>query len=225
MHQTLMQDLAGRLEDQRGSFSNNRVCTPANMTDEGWTPEAIAEARRVGTESILFFAGESEISDFRLRCTPKVYDPDSELPEDDGPRETVFSKLLIVCLSSTVKEENHPGYDIVARIKAEREKRIEEGEAAAEVVEALIPAILFLTTNTNESSRTFDGFFRLVLNMAEERKGNIYGVACRQTLRVSAKSMKQREGRVDRLTPGSVIHILWDPHDRDAHSIMKQVGW
>ena len=70
-----------------------------------------------------------------------------------------------------------------------------------ELVEALIPAILLLTTNTNESSRTFDNFYRLVLNMAFARKGNIYGVACRQTLRVSNKSMKRREGGVGRLTP------------------------
>ena len=92
-----------------------------------------------------------------------------------------------------------------------------------EDAKALIPALIFLSTNANESSRTFREFFRLVMNIVTERKGNIYGVATRSTSRISAKSMKQREGRVGRLSPGAVLNLLWNSHYRDAHERMEQL--
>ena len=69
-----------------------------------------------------------------------------------------------------MEAENQPNYDIGARIKEEREIRVNAG-MAVELAEALIPAILFLTTNTNESSRTFDDFFSLGAEHGERKEG------------------------------------------------------
>ena len=92
-----------------------------------------------------------------------------------------------------------------------------------EAVLRLIPALIFLTTNSNESSRTFKEVFRLVINVVLERKGNIYGGATRSTSRISAKNMKQRAGRVARLSAGVVKHLLQNDRDRDAHESMEQM--
>ena len=98
------------------------------------------------------------------------------------------ARFLPICVSSTGQEgENKPDYDIPARIARERKEKMRLG-MTEEDAKALIPAVIFLSTNTNESSRTFKESFRLVINIVKERKGNIYGIATRSTSRISAKT-------------------------------------
>ena len=93
-------------------------------------------------------------------CSEDGGSEEGELPEDKGMKAASFSKFLLVCLSSTSAEENHPDYDIAARIRRERAERMRRGLSQKEA-DALIPALFFLTTNTKESPMTFDDFFRV----------------------------------------------------------------
>ena len=73
-----------------------------------------------------------------------------------------------------MKKENIENFDYEARINAEMQKLVAKEGWNQEDADALIPAFFFCTTNSNESSRTFPEFCKLVLNTARERKGNVY---------------------------------------------------
>ena len=118
------------------------------MEDGGWSREALEVAKREGTGAILFLAGAAEIDEARDLCSGKEWNEDSELPEDQGIKKDFFFKFLAICMSSTDwEDENRPDYNIEARIVAERAARVKQGMTVEEA-EALIPALIFLTTNT-----------------------------------------------------------------------------
>lgn len=177
---------------------------------------------RRGLGCLFFRPGAQEISNARGILSGSMHNEGGELPEDKGIMKSFLTEILPVCISSTGDGENKPDYDIQKRLREERQMKV-DGGMTEEVAETLIPALIFLTTNSNESSRTFKEFFRLVINVVLERKGNIYGTATRSTSRILAKSMKQRAGRVGRLWPGAVYNLIYSSRDRDAHGRMEQL--